>query len=151
MEKTTMHAIWPMPEDETLRLVIDQIRRYGREKLVPMYKELENKSQFPEEAIKWMGEKGLLGLIIPNKYGGAGMTTEAAAYVARELAFWWPALYLIWTAHNLAVSAILYAGTEEQKRRLLPLLASGKNWSLWADRSGRGHGRAFAENKSCPE
>jgi alkylation response protein AidB-like acyl-CoA dehydrogenase len=122
--------MWPMPapteENSVLLQLLDEIDDYGRTKLVPMYRDLENKSLFPEEAVKWLAEMGIFGLIIPGEYGGSGMGAVAAAYVARELAYWWPGLHLIWTAHNLAAEVIIQAGSEEQKSRLLLGMALGE-------------------------
>ncbi|MBI5003757.1 acyl-CoA dehydrogenase family protein [Candidatus Kaiserbacteria bacterium] len=121
-----MSETWPMPQDDVLCALLKQIRKYGKKELLSQYETFEKNGQFPNKAVKWLAEMGVFGLIIPVEYGGSGMGAEAAAYVARELAYWWPGLHLIWTAHNLAVEVIIQAGTDEQKRLYLPRMAAGE-------------------------
>jgi len=121
-----MSKEWQMPQDDVLCALLEQIRRYGKKKLIADYKRFEKKSQFPDEAVKCLADMGVFGLIIPKEYGGYEMGAVASIYVARELAYWWPGLHLIWTAHNLAAEVIIRGGSKEQKARLLPKMASAE-------------------------
>jgi alkylation response protein AidB-like acyl-CoA dehydrogenase len=133
-----MSTQWQMPEDATLRAFLEQIRKYSKKELLSQYATSEKNGQFPDKAVKSLVEMGVFGLIIPVEYGGSGMGAVAAAYVARELAYWWPGLHLIWTAHNLAVEVIIQSGSEEQRKRLLPLLASGEMGAFCLTEPGAG-------------
>lgn len=117
---------WQEPQDDSVREVVDTVRKFCAKEVPPVYATHEPAGKFPAELVKKMADLGLFGLMIPEQYGGMGMNTVAASYVARELAYWWPSLHLIWTANSsLAAFPIMYAGTEEQKQRILPKLASG--------------------------
>ncbi|OGZ06639.1 MAG: hypothetical protein A3C93_00090 [Candidatus Lloydbacteria bacterium RIFCSPHIGHO2_02_FULL_54_17] len=124
---------WQEPKDETLSILLESVRRFGKEEIEPAYGKYEEQGFFPAELVKKMGAMGLFGLMIPEEYGGSGMGTVAASFVARELAYRWPALHLIWTANSsLAAFPIAYAGTKEQKARILPQLASGEILGCYA-------------------
>src|SRR3989344_564554 len=124
---------WQEPKDETLLAVVDNLRRFGKEKIDPTRATHEEEGKFPDVLVKELGEMGLFGLTVPEEYGGSGMGTVAASFVARELAYFWPSLHLIWTANSsLAAFPILYAGAEEQKKRILPRLASGEILGCYA-------------------
>ena len=124
---------WQEPEDESLKMIVDAVRRFGKEEVEPVYATHEDGGIFPTELVKKMGEMGLFGLMIPEAYGGLGMGAVAGSFVARELAYYWPSLHLIWTANSsLAAFPIVHAGTEEQKKRILPRLASGEILGCYA-------------------
>jgi len=123
---------WQQPGGD-LQALVDQVEDFCVNEVPSVYGRCEEKGLFPEELMKPMADLGLFGLTIPEEYGGMGMNTVASSYVARELAYWWPALHLIWTANSsLAAFPIMYAGTEEQKRRILPRLASGEILGCYA-------------------
>lgn len=128
-----MHTRWQAPEDRDLSMLIESVSRFGKKTLGPMYKEMEEKGEFPAEAVREMAEMGLFGLMISEDHGGFGMGTDAASYVARELAYSWGAAHLIWSANSsLAAFPIMYAGDGEQKERVLPRLASGEILGCYA-------------------
>jgi len=110
---------WQEPHEESVREILDGVHNFCEKEVPQVYATHEHMAKFPTELVKKMGELGLFGLTIPEEYGGMGMNTVASSYVARELAYWWPALHLIWTANSsLAAFPIMYAGTEEQKKRM---------------------------------
>ena len=124
---------WQEPQDESLCAALDTVRKFCKAEVPQVYATHESVGKFPTELVKKMADLGLMGLTIPEQYGGMGMNTVASSYVARELAYWWPALHLIWTANSsLAAFPIMYAGTEEQKQRILPKLASGEILGCYA-------------------
>jgi alkylation response protein AidB-like acyl-CoA dehydrogenase len=124
---------WQEPRDESLAIVLESVRRFGKEEIESARSTHEETGLFPAELVKKMGAMGLFGLTIPEEYGGSGMGTLAASFVARELAYRWPALHLIWTANgSLAAFPIMSAGTKEQKARILPKLASGEILGCYA-------------------
>lgn len=124
---------WQEPKDESLLILLESVRRLGKEEIDPTRATHEEKGLFPHELVQKLGRMGLFGLMIPEAYGGSGMGAVAGSFVARELAYFWPALHLIWTANSsLAAFPILSAGTEEQKKRILPRLASGEILGCYA-------------------
>src|SRR3989344_7977807 len=124
---------WQEPRNEEVRAVVDMVRTFGKEVVEPTYATHEDEGKFPDAVVEEMGKLGLFGLTIPEEYGGSGLCTVAASYVARELAYFWPALHLMWTANSsLAAYPIQLAGSEEQKRDILPRLASGELLGCYA-------------------
>src|SRR3989344_1036540 len=125
---------WQEPQDESLReFITGTVRKFCKAEVPDAYATREPVGEFPTELIKEIAEQGWFGLTIPEEYGGWGMNTVASSYMARELAYWWPALHLIWTANSsLAAFPIMYAAAEEQKKRILPKLASGETLGCYA-------------------
>lgn len=124
---------WQEPSDESLAIVLESVRRFGKDEVESARAKYEEDGIFPTELVRQMGALGLFGLTIPEEYGGSGMGTLAASFVARELAYRWPALHLIWTANgSLAAFPVMLAGTKEQKARILPKLASGEILGCYA-------------------
>lgn len=89
--------------------------------------------KFPREVFEEMGRRGFLGAMIPEEYGGAGMSMHNYAILMESIAYYGGgSIVLTLTAHHsLAAMHILYAGTEEQKRTFLPKLASGEMIGAW--------------------
>ncbi len=124
---------WDTPRDESVSAIVDVVDRFCKEEAEPVRFHSEVNSLFPKKLVEHMGERGFFGLTIPEEYGGSGMGTVAASYVARRLAYTWPSLHLIWTANSsLAAFPIMYAGSPEQKQRLLPKFASGEALGCFA-------------------
>jgi len=128
-----LHMRWYDAYDEETKMIVDSVRSFCKRDATPVYKTHEAFGRFPDLLIPKMAELGLFGLTIPEEYGGLGQSTLVSSLVARELAYCWGALHLIWTANcSLAAFPIMFAGTEEQKRRFLPQLASGEILGCYA-------------------
>lgn len=107
--------------------VRDMVREFARSEVAPVARELDATSAFPWENIRKMGELGLLGVPWPEELGGAGMDQLSYYITIHELAKTDASHALTISAHtNLGTSPIVEFGTAEQKRRYVPLLASGK-------------------------
>jgi alkylation response protein AidB-like acyl-CoA dehydrogenase len=107
--------------------VREMVRDFAQREVAPVAKELDRTSAFPWENIRKMGELGLLGVPWPEEYGGAGMDQLSYYITIHELAKTDASHALTISAHtNLGTSPIMDFGTEEQKRRYVPLLASGR-------------------------
>jgi alkylation response protein AidB-like acyl-CoA dehydrogenase len=107
--------------------VREMVREFSREHIAPVARELDRTSTFPWENIKGMGELGLLGVPWSEELGGAGMDQLSYYITIHEMAKVDASHALTISAHtNLGTSPIVEFGTEEQKRRYVPLLASGK-------------------------
>ena len=114
-------------DQETLNILLDSIRRFVREQLVPREQEVADTDEIPPAIVAQMRELGLFGLSIPEQYGGLALTMEEEVMVAFEIARTSPSFRsLIGTNNGIGSQGILLDGTEEQKDRYLPRMASGE-------------------------
>ena len=112
------------PEHELVR---STVREFAQERIAPMAEELDRESRFPAELVAGMAELGLMGMTIPEEYGGVGTDTIAYAIAVEELTRVDSSVAITMAAHHsLGTLPIFYFGTEEQRRQWLPDLASGK-------------------------
>ncbi|MBA3566214.1 MAG: acyl-CoA dehydrogenase family protein [Actinobacteria bacterium] len=112
------------PEQELIR---DTVRTFARERVQPVAAELDLESRFPYELVTELAELGLMGLPIPEEYGGAGGDTVSYAIAIEELTHVDSSVAITVAAHtSLGTMPILLYGSEEQKQEWLPDLASGK-------------------------
>jgi acyl-CoA dehydrogenase len=114
-------------DSETLDQLLETIRRFVRERLVPLEHQVAENDAIPAEIVSTMREMGLFGLSIPEEHGGLGLSMEEEVRVAFELGRTSPAFRsLIGTNNGIGSQGIVIDGTEEQKRKYLPRLASGE-------------------------
>jgi alkylation response protein AidB-like acyl-CoA dehydrogenase len=107
-------------------LLRDTIRAFMTDEVAPAVDEHERERRFPADIVRRIGELGWLGINVPERWGGAGMDTLAYAVAIEEIARVWGSLALIVAAHtSLGCGPLLVAGTDEQRDRFLPPLASG--------------------------
>jgi len=112
---------------EEQELVRATVREFARERVAPVAAELDRESRFPYELVAELAELGLMGMTIPEEYGGAGADTLSYAIAVEELTRVDSSLAITVAAHHsLGTLPIWYFGTEEQKREWLPDLVSGK-------------------------
>jgi acyl-CoA dehydrogenase len=112
---------------ETLSLLLDNVRRFVRERLVPNERRVADGDEIPPAIVDEMRALGLFGLSLPEAYGGLGLTMEEEVLVAFELARTSPAFRsLIGTNNGIGSQGIVLDGTQAQKERWLPRLASGE-------------------------
>ncbi len=113
--------------NEEHSMLVDMVRDFANTEIAPIAKDMEKNGKIPKEIISQMAELGLMGIPIPEKYGGAGMDTVAYAAAVMELAKVDASVAITMAAHtSLGSMPIVIAGTEEQKQKYLPKLASGK-------------------------
>jgi len=107
--------------------VRDMVREFAREHVAPVAGALDEKGEFPWENVKRMGELGLLGVPWPESLGGAGFDYIAYIIAIHEMAKVDASHAITISAHTtLGTSPIVHFGTDEQRRRFVPLLASGR-------------------------
>jgi alkylation response protein AidB-like acyl-CoA dehydrogenase len=112
------------PEHELIR---DTVRAFARERVAPLAEELDRESRFPYELVAEMAELGLMGIPVPEEYGGAGGDTVSYALAIEELTRIDSSVAITVAAHtSLGTMPILLFGSEQQKREWLPALASGE-------------------------
>jgi len=108
-------------------LVRDTVRSFARERVAPVAEELDRESRFPVELVREMAELGLMGIPIPEEHGGAGGDTVSYALAVEELTRIDSSVAITLAAHtSLGTMPILLFGSDEQKERWLPDLASGQ-------------------------
>jgi len=114
-------------DPEILTALLDTVRRFVRERLVPAEDAVADSDTIPADIVRDMKAMGLFGLTIPESYGGLGLTMEEESLVMIELCQTAPAFRsLIGTTVGIGSQGILMDGTPEQKDRWLPALASGE-------------------------
>ncbi len=111
---------------EDIEALRDMVHRWAQERVAPMAAEIDASNAFPPALWQEMGALGLLGVTVPEEYGGAGMGYLAHTVVVEEIARASASVSLSYGAHsNLCVNQIKLNGTEAQKRKYLPGLISG--------------------------
>lgn len=113
-------------DPETLSALVDEVRRYTRERLVPMEAEVAERDEIPAEVIEEFRRLGLYGLTIPVEYGGLGLRISEEIEVVMELT-WTSAAFRSALGINFGVGSqgLVMDGTEDQRRDWLPRLAEG--------------------------
>ena len=113
--------------DEELEMIRDQFRRYADEKVIPRAQDWHLKDELiPMEVIQDLAELGVFGLTIPEEYGGFGLSKASMVVVSEELSRGYIGVGSLGTRSEIAAELILCGGTEEQKQKWLPGLASGE-------------------------
>jgi short-chain 2-methylacyl-CoA dehydrogenase len=111
---------------EEQQLVRDTVREFALKRVAPVAADLDHEQRFPYDLVAELAELGLMGMTIPEEYGGVGADTLAYAIVVEELTRIDSSVAITLAAHHsLGTLPIYYFGTEEQRRRWLPDLASG--------------------------
>jgi alkylation response protein AidB-like acyl-CoA dehydrogenase len=112
------------PEHELIR---DTVREFARERIAPVAAELDRERRFPYELVAELAELGLMGIPIPEEYGGAGGDTLSYVIAVEELTRVDSSVAITVAAHtSLGTMPIFLFGSEEQRREWLPDLASGR-------------------------
>ncbi|WP_374434017.1 acyl-CoA dehydrogenase family protein [Tabrizicola sp.] len=113
--------------DEELEMIRDQFRRYADDKVIPRAHDWHLKDELiPMEVIQELAEMGVFGLTIPEAYGGFGLSKASMVVVSEELSRGYIGVGSLGTRSEIAAELILCGGTEEQKQKWLPGLASGE-------------------------
>jgi short-chain 2-methylacyl-CoA dehydrogenase len=109
------------------QLVRDTVREFAESRIAPVAAELDREHRFPYELVAELAELGLMGMTVPEEYGGAGADTLSYAVAVEELTRIDSSVAITVAAHHsLGTLPIFYFGNEEQKREWLPQLASGQ-------------------------
>src|SRR6476469_7616474 len=106
--------------------MIETVRRFIAREVIPVATEMEHADAYPEAIVEQMKELGLFGITIPEAYGGLGLDLLTYIGVVEELAYGWMSLSGVVNTHTIAAHLIVHHGTEEQKQRWLPRMASGE-------------------------
>ena len=122
-----------------------------KKEVKPLAVEVDETEEFPRATVEKMAKAGFMGIPIPKEYGGQGCDILTYAMCVEELAKVCGTTAVIVSAHtSLCCDPIFTYGTEEQKQKYLPDLASGeKDWCIWFDRARSRYGCTGTADKGC--
>jgi len=106
--------------------ILSTVRGFVDKEIIPHATELEHKDEFPEAIVEGMKEMGLFGLTIAEEYGGLGESLLTYALVVEEIARGWMSVSGVINTHFMVAYMLQQYGTQEQKERLLPKMATGE-------------------------
>jgi alkylation response protein AidB-like acyl-CoA dehydrogenase len=107
-------------------LIVSTVRRFVAKEVIPVASEMEHRNEYPHELVAQMKQMGLFGLNIPEEYGGAGIGNTTFAMIFEEISKGWLGLAGVIGSNSVMCDVVVRFGTEEQKRRFLPAMASGE-------------------------
>lgn len=114
-------------DQETLNILLDNVSRFVRERLVPNEEKVAETDEIPDDIVEEMKSIGLFGLTIPEQYGGLQLTMEEEVLTMIELGHTSPAFRsVIGTTVGIGSQGIVFDGTDEQKQKYLPRMATGE-------------------------
>lgn len=113
-----------LTEEQTA--ILETIRDFVDEKIIPVAQELEHADEYPTEIIEGLKEIGVFGLMIPEEHGGLGESLLTYALVVEEIARGWMSVSGVINTHFIVAYLLLQHGTEEQKQKYLPKMATGE-------------------------
>ncbi len=106
--------------------LVKLVREFVDEQIIPVATELEHRDEYPQAIVDAMKEMGIFGLMIPEEYGGVGESLLTYALCVEEIARGWMSVSGIINTHFIVAYMLLQHGTEEQKQRYLPRMATGE-------------------------
>jgi alkylation response protein AidB-like acyl-CoA dehydrogenase len=116
-----------VPTDPALAdQLVDLVRTFVTKEVLPVASDLEHADAYPEDLVEAMKEMGLFGAVIPEEYGGLDLDTLTYARLVEELSAGWMSLVGTLNTHMIAATLLKMQGTDEQKQRWLPKLATGE-------------------------
>ena len=118
--------------NENQVMIAQMIRDFGAKEITPFRKEWDDNQHFPKDLFKKLGELGLMGVLVPTEYGGSGFSYFEYVTAIAELTKLDPSVGLSMAAHNsLCTGHIMMFGSEEQKRKYIPKLATCELLGAW--------------------
>ena len=119
--------------NEQQKMIRNMVKEFAEKEVAPIAAELDKKGEYPTKTLEKMAKLGLLGIIIPQEYGGAGLDTISYATVVEEISRKCASTGVITSVHNsLAAWPIIKYGTDPQKKKYLPILAKGEKIGAFA-------------------
>jgi len=118
---------------ETQKMIAETIRDFGAQHIKPDMMKWDESQEFPVHVFKALGELGLMGVLVPEEFGGSGLGYDEYVTVVDEISQIDSSIGLSVAAHNsLCIGHILQFGTDEQKKKWLPKLATAEHIGAWA-------------------
>ncbi|WP_110241759.1 acyl-CoA dehydrogenase family protein [Nocardioides gilvus] len=106
--------------------ILKAVRQFVDEKIIPVAQELEHKDEYPTEIVEGLKELGIFGLMIPEEYDGLGESLLTYALCVEEIARGWMSVSGVINTHFIVAYMLMKHGTEEQKKKYLPRMATGE-------------------------
>ncbi|MGI6637675.1 MAG: acyl-CoA dehydrogenase family protein [Desulfobulbus sp.] len=117
--------------DETQQMIVETAREITREKILPVRAELDEQNKFPREILHDIAKADLFGIFVPEEYGGLGGGCYEIVLAMEELARGCVGVATSYAASALGIYPVILAGSEEQKEKYLPDIASGARWAAF--------------------
>src|ERR687888_2306896 len=114
------------------KAITEMVRQFVDNEILPVAEEFDHEDKFPEAIVEQMKELGLFGVTIPEDYGGLGLDLTTYALIQVELSRGWMSLSGVLNTHFISAWMIRTYGTDEQRRRYLPKMATGKHHSAYS-------------------
>src|SRR6187402_1117405 len=106
--------------------ILKAVRSFVEEKILPVATELEHADEYPTEIVEGLKELGIFGLMIPEEYDGLGESLLTYGLCVEEIARGWMSVSGVINTHFIVAYMLMQHGTEEQKRKYLPRMATGE-------------------------
>jgi alkylation response protein AidB-like acyl-CoA dehydrogenase len=122
-------AVAPQPyleKTDEQKAITDMVRQFVDEQIIPKAEHYDHEDEFPEPIVEQMKELGLFGVTIPEEYGGMGLDLTTYAMIVEELSRGWISISGIVNTHFIGSYLLMKFGSEEQKERYLPRMATGE-------------------------
>src|SRR5215217_7988558 len=108
------------------KAILEMVRQFVDEQILPKAEHYDHEDAFPEPIVEQMKELGLFGTTIPEEYGGMGLDLTTYAMIVEELSRGWISISGVVNTHFIGSYLLMKFGSEEQKQRLLPKMATGE-------------------------
>src|SRR5882757_7185479 len=106
--------------------IVEMVRQFADEQIIPNAEHYDHEDTFPEPIVEQMKELGLFGVTIPEEYGGMGLDLATYALIVEELSRGWISISGVVNTHFIGSYLLMKFGTEEQKQKYLPRMATGE-------------------------
>src|SRR3954470_19523896 len=106
--------------------IIEMVRQFADEQIIPNAEKYDHEDSYPEPIVEQMKELGLFGVTIPEEYGGLGESLTTYAMIVEELSRGWISISGIVNTHFIGSYLLMKFGTDEQKQKYLPKMATGE-------------------------
>ena len=108
------------------KAILEMVRQFVDEQILPQAEHYDHEDEFPEPIVEQMKELGLFGITIPEEYGGMGLDLTTYAMIVEELSRGWISISGVVNTHFIGSYLLMKFGTDEQRQRLLPRMATGE-------------------------
>ncbi|MGI9081746.1 MAG: acyl-CoA dehydrogenase family protein [Thermoleophilaceae bacterium] len=116
----------PLEKTDEQKAITDMVRQFADEQILPNAEHYDHEDEFPEPIVEQMRELGLFGVTIPEEYGGMGLDLTTYAMIVEELSRGWISISGIVNTHFIGSYLLMKFGSEEQRQRYLPTMATGE-------------------------
>ncbi|MDX6637668.1 MAG: hypothetical protein QOJ01_1179, partial [Solirubrobacterales bacterium] len=106
--------------------ITEMVRQFADKEIIPVAEEYDHEDKFPDAIVEQMKELGLFGVTIPEEYGGMGLDLTTYAMIVEELSRGWISISGVVNTHFIGSYLLMKFGTDEQKQRFLPQMATGE-------------------------